>query len=61
MSGLEIGGPAPDFTLRDQFGQEVSLSSYRGSKAVVLFFYPYAFSGVCTGRWRASATGWRSS
>ena len=49
MSGLQIGGPAPDFTLRDQFGQDVTLSSYRGKKAVVLFFYPYAFSGVCTG------------
>ena len=49
MSGLSLGGPAPDFTLRDQFGQEVRLSSYRGTKAVVIFFYPYAFSGVCTG------------
>jgi peroxiredoxin len=49
MSGLSLGGPAPDFTLRDQFGQDVRLSSYRGSKAVVIFFYPYAFSGVCTG------------
>ena len=49
MSGLQIGGPAPDFTLRDQFGQDVTLSSYRRRKAVVLFFYPYAFSGVCTG------------
>ena len=49
MSGLELGGPAPDFTLRDQFGQDVTLSSYRGSKAVALLFYPYAFSGVCTG------------
>jgi peroxiredoxin len=49
MSGLEIGGPAPDFTLRDQFGQDVTLSSFRGTKAVVLFFYPFAFSGVCTG------------
>ncbi len=47
--GLRIGGPAPDFTLRDQFGQDVTLSSYRGSKAVVILFYPYAFSGVCTG------------
>ena len=46
---LSIGGPAPDFTLRDQFGQDVTLSSYRGHKAVVLFFFPYAFSGVCTG------------
>ena len=49
MTGLELGGPAPDFTLRDQFGQDVTLSSFRGSKAVAIFFYPYAFSGVCTG------------
>ena len=49
MTGLELGGPAPDFTLRDQFGQDVTLSSYRGTKAVALVFYPYAFSGVCTG------------
>jgi len=49
VSGLELGRPAPDFTLRDQFGQDVTLSSYRGTKAVALVFYPYAFSGVCTG------------
>jgi mycoredoxin-dependent peroxiredoxin len=49
VTGLRIGGPAPDFTLRDQFGQDVTLSSYRGKKAVVLLFYPFAFSGVCTG------------
>jgi peroxiredoxin len=49
MSGLELGRPAPDFTLRDQFGQDVTLSAYRGKKAVALIFYPYAFSGVCTG------------
>ena len=47
--GLEVGAVAPDFTLRDQFGQDVSLSTYRGDKAVALVFYPYAFSGVCTG------------
>jgi mycoredoxin-dependent peroxiredoxin len=47
--GLAVGSPAPDFTLRDQFGQDVTLSSFRGSKAVTLVFYPYAFSGVCTG------------
>ena len=47
--GLAVGSPAPDFTLRDQFGQDVTLSSFRGSKAVALVFYPYAFSGVCTG------------
>ncbi|MCL2542310.1 MAG: peroxiredoxin [Nocardioidaceae bacterium] len=47
--GLEVGAQAPDFTLRDQFGQDTTLSSYRGKKAVALVFYPFAFSGVCTG------------
>jgi len=46
---LETGQQAPDFTLRDQHGQEISLSSFRGEKAVVVMFYPYAFSRVCTG------------
>ena len=49
VTGLELGGPAPDFTLRDQFGQDVTLSSYRGSKTVALVFFPWAFSNVCTG------------
>ena len=50
MSGeLAVGDKAPDFTLRDQFGQDIALSSFRDRKAVVVFFYPYAFSGVCTG------------
>jgi mycoredoxin-dependent peroxiredoxin len=48
-TGLILGGPAPDFRLRDQFGADVSLSDFRGRKAVALLFYPYAFSGVCTG------------
>jgi peroxiredoxin len=46
---LQIGDAAPDFSLRDQHGQTVTLSSYRGAKAVLLVFYPFAFSGVCTG------------
>ena len=49
MTGIELGSPAPDFSLRDQFGQDIRLSAYRGEKAVALVFYPYAFSGVCTG------------
>ena len=49
MSGLQLGGPAPDFMLRDQFGQDVTLSSFRDQKAVLIFFIPFAFSGVCTG------------
>lgn len=46
---LENGNPAPDFKLRDQHGATVTLSSYQGKQAVVLMFYPYAFSSVCTG------------
>jgi len=49
VTGLALGAPAPDFSLRDQFGQDVTLSSFLGKKAVALIFYPYAFSGVCTG------------
>lgn len=40
--------PAPDFELPNQFGEPVALSALRGT-AVVLVFYPFAFSGVCTG------------
>lgn len=47
--GLCIGDEAPDFTLRDQFGQDVRLSDFRGRKAVLLMFFPFAFTGVCTG------------
>src|SRR3954451_20042492 len=46
---VEIGQQAPDFELRDQSGNEVSLSSFRGSKAVALVFYPFTFTGVCEG------------
>jgi peroxiredoxin len=46
---LSLGDPAPDFTLRDQFGADFTLSALRGTKAVAIFFYPWAFSGVCTG------------
>src|SRR5690606_16863403 len=38
--------------LRDQFGQDVQLAGFRGSKAVALLFYPFAFSGVCQGELR---------
>ena len=49
MTGVAIGDLAPDFTLRDQFGQHITLSEFRGRKAVAIMFYPFAFSGVCTG------------
>jgi peroxiredoxin (alkyl hydroperoxide reductase subunit C) len=43
---IPVGEPAPDFTLRDQDGEKVSLSDYRGRK-VLLIFYPGDFSPVC--------------
>ena len=43
-----VGATAPDFTLKDQNNQPVTLASYRGSKTVLLVFYPFAFSGTCT-------------
>ena len=46
---VEVGEQAPDFELTDQHGTPVRLSSFRGTKNVVLIFYPLAFSGVCTG------------
>jgi len=46
---LEIGSPAPDFGLRDQHGQTVRLTDFGGTQNVALVFYPFAFSGTCTG------------
>ena len=48
MTPIQVGEQAPDFTLRDQHGAEFTLSSVLGTKAVLLVFYPFAFSGVCT-------------
>ena len=44
---LAVGGPAPDFTLKDQNNQRVTLSSFQGAKDVVLVFFPLAFTGIC--------------
>ena len=46
---LEVGTQAPDFTLKDQNNEEITLSSLRGDKSVLVVFYPLAFSGICTG------------
>lgn len=43
---IAAGTPAPDFTLRDQDGEKVSLTDFRGRK-VLLAFYPQDFSPVC--------------
>jgi peroxiredoxin len=46
---VEVGTPAPDFTLTNQFGESISLADFRGKKNIVLMFYPFAFTGICTG------------
>lgn len=45
---LAVGTEAPDFTLKDQDGQPVTLSDYRGKNVLVVFF-PLAFTGICQG------------
>ena len=42
---LKVGDEAPDFTLPDDQGKEVTLSSFRGKKNVALAFYIFAFTG----------------
>lgn len=46
---ITVGSTAPDFVLKDQNNQEVSLGDFRGRKAVLLVFYPLAFTGLCQG------------
>ncbi|GAA4514289.1 thioredoxin-dependent thiol peroxidase [Brevibacterium yomogidense] len=47
MTRFETGDAAPDFTLPDAQGNEVSLSDFRGSR-VVVYFYPAAMTPGCT-------------
>ena len=49
LTTLTNGQPAPDFTLANQFGEKVTLSSFQGKKNVVVVFIPFAFTGTCTG------------
>lgn len=46
---VDVGDIAPDFALRDQNKELVTLSELRGRKNVVLVFYPKSFTGVCQG------------
>jgi peroxiredoxin (alkyl hydroperoxide reductase subunit C) len=47
-----VGDPAPDFTLPDQHGRALTLSALVAEQNVALVFYPFAFSGICTGELR---------
>jgi len=46
---ISVGTLAPDFALKDQNNQVVRLADFRGRKAVLLVFYPLAFTGTCQG------------
>jgi peroxiredoxin len=48
-AGLSVGETAPDFELKNQYGELVKLSSFKGNKNVVVLFIPFAFTGTCTG------------
>ena len=45
---IEVGQTAPDFSLKDQYDQDVKLSDFAGKKNVVLVFYPLDWSPVCS-------------
>jgi peroxiredoxin len=48
---LPVGSKAPDFSLKSKHGDAISdvkLADYLGNANVVLFFFPLAFTGVCT-------------
>ena len=45
---LDVGGQAPDFTLKDQNNQAWTLSQFRDDRNVLVVFFPLAFSGICT-------------
>jgi len=49
LTPLPVGSEAPDFQLRDQNNEVVRLADFRGDKAVLLVFYPWAFTSICTG------------
>jgi mycoredoxin-dependent peroxiredoxin len=55
-----VGELAPDFELVDQHGSPVRLSSFRSNRDVVLVFFPWAFSRVCTGELQALRDEWAS-
>ncbi|MEO0572369.1 MAG: thioredoxin-dependent thiol peroxidase [Bacteroidota bacterium] len=47
MNTLKVGNKVPEFTSKDQDGNEVSLSDYKGKK-LIIFFYPRANTPGCT-------------
>ena len=59
MNVIEIGATAPDFTVKDNKNQNISLSAYKGKK-VLLSWHPLAWTPVCTDQMRALETNWQN-
>lgn len=57
-AGPEIGAAAPDFTLASTAGTDVTLSSFRGRRSVLLAFFPLAFTKTCTAENCAFSEDW---
>lgn len=45
---VKVGDKAPEFTLPNTKREEISLSDFKGNKNVLILFFPFAFTGVCT-------------
>ena len=56
-----VGSVAPDFTLRSTAGADVTLSAFRGTKNVLLAFFPLAFTSTCTAEMCAFTDDFASS
>lgn len=54
---LTVGDTAPDFELKDQNNELVALRELLAERAVLIVFYPFAFTGTCTGELQALRDG----
>jgi peroxiredoxin len=57
FTDVQVGQAAPDFTLQDENENDVTLSALRG-RPVVLIFYPFDWSGLCTTEMCDMRDGW---
>jgi thioredoxin-dependent peroxiredoxin len=48
MASIQVGSPAPNVTMTTHEGRQISLAEFKGSQAVVLFFYPKDNTPICT-------------
>lgn len=52
---LAVGSSAPPFALRDQFGRSIAVADARLGRAVLVVFFPLAFTPTCTDELRSLA------